>query len=82
MSDVHAWDSGDSPSMLHTVPPEDTSRLLPSASQPTMVAISLINALTSRAFVLWERSWESFARTHGWVDTWAFIGSESIVYFY
>jgi hypothetical protein len=62
---------------IPTVPLDETSKPA-RASQPTIVAISLINELTSRAFVLWDRSWESFARTQGCFETWALGGSDTI----
>jgi len=49
------------------------------ASQPTIRAISWIRALTSRALVVGERSWESFALTQGWVEMWAFGGNDDMV---
>lgn len=49
------------------------------ASQPTMVAISCTSALVSLALVDDERSWLSFARTHGCVETWTLDGSLAIL---
>lgn len=41
-----------------------------------MVAISCTSCFVSRALVEDERSWLSFARTHGWIETWTLDGSE------
>lgn len=62
-----------------TVPAEAEVRPFASASTPTMVEISWIRDLTSRGLALAERSWESFARTHGWVETWTLGGNEAMV---
>lgn len=40
------------------------------ASHATIRAISCTKFLVSRALVSLERSWESFARRHGWVEMW------------
>lgn len=45
------------------------------ASQPTIVAISCTSCFVSLALVDCERSWLSFARRHGWLETWTFGGS-------
>lgn len=36
--------------------------------------------LTSRELALAERSCESFAWTHGWVETWTLDGKDAMVY--
>ena len=63
-----------------TVPVSTAFKPCASASQPTMRAISWINALTSRALLLGERSWESFAAAHGWVEMCALGGSGNAMF--
>lgn len=46
------------------------------ASQPIMVAISWTSRFVSAALVEEDRSWLSFAFTHGWVETWTLDGRE------
>ena len=41
-----------------------------------MRAISWIRDFVSRALASFDRSWESLARKHGWVETWTLIGSD------
>ena len=41
-----------------------------------MRAISWIRDFVSRALASFDRSWESLARTHGWVETWTLTGSD------
>ena len=52
-----------------TVPIDFVRRDLAKASQPRMRAISWIRDLVSRALASLDRSWESLARRHGWVET-------------
>lgn len=59
-----------------TVPVGTLCRHAAKASQPTMRAISCTSAFVSRAFVSLDRSCESFARTHGWVEMWTFDGRD------
>jgi hypothetical protein len=40
-----------------------------------MREISWIKALTSRALVAGDRSWESFTAAQGWVEMWQLVGS-------
>ncbi len=41
-----------------------------------MRAISWTRVLVSRALASLDRSWESLARRHGWVETWTLGGSD------
>lgn len=52
-----------------TVPASSVERPCARASQPIMVAISCTRRFVSAALVEEERSWLSFARTHGWLET-------------
>ena len=58
-----------------TVPDGDTCNPAAKASQPTMRAISWTRVFVSRALVSLERSWDIFARRHGWPDTWTLEGT-------
>ena len=58
-----------------TVGPGMAKTPLARASQPTMSEISWIRPLTSLALVLPERSWLSFARRHGCLETCTLGGS-------
>jgi hypothetical protein len=57
-----------------TVPCCCAVKLAPSASYPTMRAISCTSVCASRDPVDAERSWESLAWRHGWTETCAFFG--------
>lgn len=59
-----------------TVPVKVVRREFARASQPIMRAISWTRVLVSRTLASFDRSWESLARRHGWVETWALGGSE------
>ena len=52
-----------------TVPLDIVCRDFAKASQPTMRAISWTKDFVSRALAFFDRSWESLARRHGWVET-------------
>ena len=58
-----------------TVPLDVICKDFARVSQPTMRAISWTKDLVSRALAALDRSWESFARRHGWVETWTLAGS-------
>lgn len=58
-----------------TVPVNVVRRELARASQPIMRAISWTRDLVTRALASFDRSWESLARRHGWVETCALGGS-------
>ena len=52
-----------------TVPVNDVVRKeFARASQPRMRAISWMRLFVSRALASLDRSWESLARRHGWVE--------------
>ena len=59
-----------------TVPVDLICRHSAKASQPTMRAISWTRDFVSRALASFDRSWESLARKHGWVETWTLTGSD------
>jgi hypothetical protein len=52
----------------------------PSASYPTIRAISWTSVCASRQPVDAERSCDSLACKHGWVETWAFLGRAMLNY--
>lgn len=58
-----------------TVPVNVVRKDFARASQPIMRAISWTRDLVSRALASLDRNWESLARRHGWVETWALGGS-------
>lgn len=58
----------------HTSPSSTACNELARASQPTIVAISWIRSFVSRDCVDCERSCESLAFRHGWLDTCALAG--------
>nr|POF18644.1 hypothetical protein CFP56_62152 [Quercus suber] len=63
-----------------TVPSSTTLSACASAEQPTIVVISWTSRFVSRESVEAERSWESFACRHGWLETWTLDGNgEAIV---
>lgn len=62
--------------MKLTVPLDVMCREFARVSQPIMRAISWTKDLVSRALAALDRSWESFARRHGWVETWTLNGSD------
>lgn len=57
-----------------TVPASCAFSAEPSASYPTIRAISCTSVCASRQPVDAERSCDSLACKHGWVETWAFLG--------
>ena len=59
-----------------TVPLDVICREDASASQPTMRAISWTRDFVSRLLASFERSCESLARRHGWVETWTLDGKD------
>jgi hypothetical protein len=65
-----------------TVPSFCAFRPAPSASYPTMRAISCTRVWASLGPVFADRSWESLAWRHGWEETCAFLGrlEEDIVW--
>ena len=62
-----------------TVPSSLVASACASASQATMVPISWIRVLVSRALVACERSWESLACRHGCREMFAFGGTMLVV---
>lgn len=54
-------------------------RNLPRASAARSSEISWTRALVSLDVVVAERSWESFARRQGWVETWTLEGREAMI---
>lgn len=61
-----------------TFGPAAADMAVANASQPTIRAISCTSDLTSFALVLPERSWLSFARKHGWLETWTLSGRDMV----
>jgi hypothetical protein len=62
-----------------TTPVWAVERPCAKASQPTIVEISWTRVFVSLAFVDEDRSWLSFARRHGWEETWTFGGREEAI---
>lgn len=54
-------------------------RNLPRASAARSSEISWTRTLVSLDVVVAERSWESFARRQGWVETWTLEGREAMI---
>jgi hypothetical protein len=69
------WSTQSQGNAILTVGPGVEVSTFPSASQPTIKAMSCISVLTSLAGVLCDRSWLSFARRHGCWETWTVDGS-------
>lgn len=72
--------SNGAPSGVTSVSPVlEISRNRPRASEARRRDISWTRVLVALGVVEEERSWESFARRQGWVETWTLEGREATI---